>query len=117
MILKWINLLNAMDKSKNTAEKIRLIHMIQQKIHDISAWIPLYQVPYVRHLYWRWIKFPKIPGTKSSISLFEPYEPWESKYGGLFWIDEDVKKETLQAMKEGKAFKPVTIIDKTYKTN
>ncbi len=36
---------------------------------------------------------------------------------GLFWIDEDVKKETLHAMKEGKAFKPVTIIDKTYKTN
>jgi microcin C transport system substrate-binding protein len=110
-------LIEAYDKSKDTNEKIRLIHKIQQKIHDMSAFIPLYQVPYIRHLYWRWVKFPKIPGTKTSTSLFEPFEPWESKYGGLFWIDEDVKKETQKAMKEGKAFKPVTIIDKTYKTN
>ncbi len=108
-------LINAYDKSKDTGEKIRLIHKIQQKIHDICSWIPLYQVPYVRHLYWRWIKFPAPPGTKTSISLVEEYEPWESKYGGLFWIDEKAKEETLKAMKEGKSFKPVTIIDKTYR--
>ncbi len=110
-------LIDAYGKSKSSAEKISIIHKVQQRIYDICAWIPLYQVPYVRHLYWRWIKFPTPPGTKTSTSLFEPYEPWESKYGGLFWIDEDVKKETLRAMKEGKAFKPVTIIDKTYKAD
>lgn len=53
---------------------------------------------------------PLIAGTKNSDSLLE-----NPAGTGLFWIDEDAKKETLQAMKEGKAFKPVTIIDKTYK--
>ncbi|MFH0976771.1 MAG: extracellular solute-binding protein [Spirochaetota bacterium] len=109
-------LIDTYDKSKSTAGKIRLSHIIQQKIHDMCAWIPLYQVPYVRHLYWRWIHFPNIPGTKTSTSLFEEYEPWESKYGGLFWIDEKEKEDTLKAMKSGRAFTPVTIIDTTYKS-
>ena len=80
-------------------------------------WIPLYQVPYIRTLYWRWLKLPIVPGTKSSTSLFEPYEPWESKYGGYFWNDETAKKETLKALKSGKSFEPVTHIDETYKVN
>jgi microcin C transport system substrate-binding protein len=101
--------------SKDTNERITLSHQIQQKIHDICCWVPLYQVPYVRSLSWRWVRLPETLGTKTSKSLFEEFEPWESKYGGLFWIDEDMKKETLEAMKNGKAFKPVTIINDRFK--
>jgi microcin C transport system substrate-binding protein len=101
--------------SKNTNERITLSHQIQQKIHDICCWVPLYQVPYVRSLSWRWVRLPETLGTKTSKSLFEEFEPWESKYGGLFWIDEDMKKETLEAMKNGKAFQPVTIINDRFK--
>jgi microcin C transport system substrate-binding protein len=108
-------LIDAYRDSQDTNEQIRLIHIIQQKIHDICSWIPLYQVPYIRALYWRWVKLPTPPGTKTSTSLFETYEPWESKYGGYFWIDDDVKAETLEAMKSGKSFNPATIIDETYK--
>ncbi|MDB9822377.1 extracellular solute-binding protein [Deltaproteobacteria bacterium] len=110
-------LIDAYRDSQSTEEQIKLIHEIQQKIHDICSWIPLYQVPYIRSLYWRWINLPEIPGTRSSTSLFEPNEPWDSKYGGYFWINEDVKKETLEAMKSGKGFEPVTIIDETFKIN
>ncbi len=101
--------------SKDTKERIVLIYQIQQKINDICCWIPLYQVPYIRSLSWRWIRLPETLGTKTSTSLFEPFEPWESKYGGFFWIDEDMKKETLDAMKSGKTFEPATIIDDTYR--
>lgn len=109
-------MIDAYRNSDNTEEQIRIIHQIQQKIHDISSWVPLYQVPYIRSLYWRWIQLPVPPGTRSSNSLFEPFEPWESKYGGYFWIDEAMKTETLEAMKKKQKFEPVTIIDKTYKT-
>jgi microcin C transport system substrate-binding protein len=108
-------LIEAYDNSLSSAERIRLSHKIQERINEICAWISLYKVPYIRDFYWRWIKHPKIAATKNSSSAEGIFEfPPEI---GLFWIDEDVKKETLQAMKEGKAFKPVTIIDKTYKNN
>ena len=108
-------LLDAYRTSKDTNERISLIYQIQQKINEICCWISLYQVPYIRSLSWRWVRLPETLGTKTSTSLFEPFEPWESKYGGLFWIDEDMKKETLDAMKSGKAFEPVTIINETYR--
>jgi microcin C transport system substrate-binding protein len=101
--------------SRDTNERITLAHQIQQKIDDICCWVPLYQVPYIRSLSWRWVRLPETLGAKTSKDLFELFEPWESKYGGFFWIDEDIKKETLDAMKSGKSFEPVTIIDETYK--
>ncbi|MCP4691778.1 MAG: ABC transporter substrate-binding protein, partial [Desulfobacterales bacterium] len=103
--------------SDDNKERIRLAHKIQRRVHDLCAWIPLYQVPYVRHLHWRWLKLPTPAGSRSSNSLFEPFEPWDSKYGGYFWIDQEVKKETLAAMKEGRTFEPVVIVDKTYKAS
>ncbi|MDY6967855.1 MAG: extracellular solute-binding protein [Spirochaetota bacterium] len=96
--------------SISSKERIKLSHKIQKRIHDISAWIPLYQVPYTRHFYWRWMKLPKVAGTKNSSSLFT-----DPAGAGLFWIDEDVKEETIKALKAEKSFKPVTIIDKTFK--
>jgi microcin C transport system substrate-binding protein len=33
---------------------------------------------------------------------------------GLFWIDEDVKAETLAARTSGRAFAPITIVDETW---
>lgn len=111
------NLIDTYRHSQDMNEQIKLIHEIQQKIHDICSWIPLYQIPYVRALNWRWVRLPKIPGTRTSEYLFEPYEPWQSKYGGYFWIDEGIKEETLEAMEKGVSFEPVTIVDKTYKVN
>ncbi|NQT68749.1 MAG: ABC transporter substrate-binding protein, partial [Desulfobacteraceae bacterium] len=87
---------------------------IQEKIHEIGAFVPTFMVPYVREAYWRWWKLPKVPGTKQSTSLFDPFG---STTGGLFWFDEDLYNETKQAMKKKKMFPPVIIIDETYKVN
>ncbi|MBN2401348.1 MAG: ABC transporter substrate-binding protein [Spirochaetes bacterium] len=103
-------LIEAYDNSLNAKERIRLSHKIQQKIHEICAWVPLYQVPYTRSFYWRWIKMPEPAGTKNSTSL-----AGDPAGVGIYWIDEKAKKETLKAMKEGKTFEPVTIIDKTFR--
>jgi microcin C transport system substrate-binding protein len=111
-------LIEAFDNSTNENERINLSLKIQEKIDEIGCFVPSFMVPYVRVGYWRWMKLPTKPaGTKVSESLFEvvPDPNYGTSTGGLFWIDEDLKKETLDAIKKGIKFPPVTIIDDTYK--
>ncbi|MBN2544925.1 MAG: ABC transporter substrate-binding protein [Spirochaetes bacterium] len=93
-------------------ERIKLSLILQEKIYNIGDFVPTFMIPYVREAYWRWIKLPKKFGTKVTDNLFDPFN---TSYGGLFWIDENIKKETLDALKSGIKFEPVTIVDETYK--
>ncbi len=97
--------------SKKVSERKSLAKKIQNKIHDISSFVPSYQVPYVRHAYWPWIKLPEWHGTRTSEDLFSPVEL------SLFWIDEAEKERINQAMDSGETFEPSIIIDETYKVN
>jgi microcin C transport system substrate-binding protein len=95
--------------SLDRKKRIDLSKRIQAKLHEIGGYVPSYKVGYFRVTYWRWWQFPKIPATKHSGGLF-------SELGaGLFWMDPDIKKETLRAMKKGKTFRPETIIETTFK--
>jgi len=105
-------LIDAYRNSLDEEERINLSVKIQEKIHEIGAFVPTFMVPYVREAYWRWWRLPKVPGTKHSDSLFDPFS---SATGGLFWYDKKLYEETKKAMKKGKNFPLVTIIDKTYK--
>ena len=107
-------LIDAYRNSLDEEERINLSVKIQEKIHEIGAFVPTFMVPYAREAYWRWWRLPKVPGTKHSDSLFDPFS---SSSGGLFWYDEKLYEETKKAMKKKRAFEPVTIIDKTYKAN
>jgi microcin C transport system substrate-binding protein len=94
--------------SADSKERIKLSHIIQQKLYESGSWIPLEVIPFVREFYWRWLQFPDVPGNKETTEIFE-----SPLSGGYFWIDEDIKKETLESQKNGKSFAPVTkIIDK-----
>lgn len=93
--------------------KIDMARKIQQRLHDEAYYIPLYAAPYIRNGYWRWVKLPDPPATKHSKDMFA--YPFNGDWGGTYWIDAKAKQETLAAMKSGKAFKPVTIIDTRYK--
>ena len=106
-------LIDAYRNSLDKEERINLSRRIQEKIHEIGAFVPTFMVPYVRQAYWRWWKLPKVPGTKHSGDLFDPFG---SSTGGLFWYDKGVHEETKRSMKKKEAFPPVTIIDDTYKT-
>jgi microcin C transport system substrate-binding protein len=85
---------------------------IQQKIHDIGAFLPTFMVPYVRQAFWRWWRLPKVPGTKHTNDLFDPFD---TSTGGLFWCDQALREETLKAKKKKKKLPPVTIVDTTYR--
>lgn len=97
--------------SLSIKERIQLAKQIQQKVFDIGAFIPAYRVGYFREGYWRWWKFPKVPATRRSSSLFDPFGT------GTFWLDKAEKKITEKAMKKGTAYSPVTKIDTTYQQN
>lgn len=105
-------LIDAYRNSLDEKERISLSLKIQEKIHEIGAFVPTFMVPYVREAFWRWWRLPDIPGTKQTRSLFDPFS---STTGGLFWYDRILHQETVEAMKSGKTFDPVTIIDETYK--
>ena len=105
-------LIEAYRNSLDEAERIELSHKIQALIHRIGAFVPTFMVPYVRQAYWRWWRLPKVPGTRYSGDLFDPFG---SSTGGLFWFDQDLYRQTIKAIKKKAAFAPVTIVDKTYK--
>jgi microcin C transport system substrate-binding protein len=103
------SLIEKYNDSDDVAERSELSRKIQQKIHDIGAFIPTYYVPYIRQAYWRWLKLPEWYGTSLSDLVFDPTGL------SIFWIDEEEKLRTLEAMENNESFEPVTIIDETYK--
>ncbi|MFH2091185.1 MAG: extracellular solute-binding protein [Pseudomonadota bacterium] len=98
--------------SLDEEERIELSKKIQRLIHDQGAFVPTFMVPYVRIGYWRWLQLPDFYGTRRSDDLFDPFS---TMTGGLFWIDPQIKQQTLDAMKKGIVFKAATIVDKQFK--
>ena len=104
------------DKAFDFGKKAELSRQIQQRLYELASFVPAYQVPYTRAGAWRWIKLPKTPATPQSDLLYWPLDGANSGYrfGGLLWIDEQRKAETKAAIKQGKTFPPVTVIDTRY---
>jgi microcin C transport system substrate-binding protein len=107
------DLINKYRATLNEEERIELSLKIQTAIHETGAFVPTFMVPYVRLGYWRWLELPDFHGTRRSDSLFDPFS---SSTGGLFWINDKIRKETLNAMKQNIKFQSVVIKDDTYKT-
>lgn len=92
--------------STSLKERQKLAHNIQSVVNNQCAAIPTYYVPFLRMAYWRWIKIPEIAEAPNAETLLTY---------GTYWIDEKAKKETLDAMKEGKTFPRQTIEFDTYR--
>ncbi len=92
-------------------ERIALSLKIQEKVHQIGAFVPEAMRPYFRQAYWRWWRLPTPPATKHSESAFSAFS---SMTGGLFWHEQGLYEETKKAKKKKEAFAPVTLTDSTY---
>ncbi|MGJ8657138.1 MAG: ABC transporter substrate-binding protein [Akkermansiaceae bacterium] len=87
-------------------------HEAQQIIHDEGIFIPGVDRDYTAIGHWRWMKWPDSETTKFSYpAIYEPMETY------LYWIDEEVKKETLKARKEGRTFPEVEQVIDDYRIN
>ncbi len=102
-------LIDEYDAATDKETRVRLAHEIQQMIHDMGMFIPMYKVPYTREAYWRWLRLPAHYATRTTSSIFDPMVE------GLFWIDEELRRETLAARQSDTAFDPVYIEDDAWR--
>ena len=94
----------------DSGKRIELANIIAQQIHDQAIFIPDFSVPYTRGAHWRWLKFPQVPATKTSSTLYSPFGD-----GGLFWIDNETKIETKAARKDKTKYKLSNITSEIYR--
>jgi microcin C transport system substrate-binding protein len=88
------------ERAATTIEQMREASWgADQIIHEEAAWIPGYDQNYWRVAYWRWVKWPE--GTFNVAVSELPMS------NHVHWIDEQVKEETLQAMRAGVEFPEV----------
>lgn len=92
-------LLEEWDATDDPLEAQRISHAIQQEIHDFAAWVPGLTMDFTRLGYWRWIRWPE---------YFQVPRYFFFMSSGVFWIDEQMHAETLEAKKAGETFPPVT---------
>lgn len=110
--LELNKLIEQFDAGTKKEERVALAQKIDEKISELAVFIPATKTPYFRVGYWRWWRQPKVPATKLSSSAFDVFS---ADRGGLFWLDEGLKKETEAAMKSGKPFEAVTIKDESFR--
>ncbi|QQL44741.1 ABC transporter substrate-binding protein [Sulfuriroseicoccus oceanibius] len=90
-------------RNASSTEEIRdAAWKVQQIIHDEAMFVPGYLTDFIRFGSWRWMRWPD----EESMPLLPPETsvPDESY---VFWIDEERKQETLEAMKRGETFPEV----------
>jgi microcin C transport system substrate-binding protein len=95
-------LLAEWDATSDPTRAKAISHQIQQAVHDFAAWVPGLTRDYDRIGYWRWVRWPDYFQVPRFMFYTAP---------GVFWIDETLHRESLDARKEGRVFPPVT---KTY---
>jgi microcin C transport system substrate-binding protein len=74
---------------------------IEEILHERAVWVPAYYRPFYRVGYWRWIRWP------DDFNVRLGNEP---EMNHVHWIDQDMRKETLEAMTHGKTFPEKNLI-------
>lgn len=80
----------------------QLAKLIEERGNSIPAW----ESPFYRYLTWRWVRWPKTGNAKKSQLPLDAH---------MFWIDEEMKEETLKAMEEKRSFGEQLLIHDDYK--
>ena len=96
--------------TSDQAQHIKLAKNISKRIHELGDFIPSHYFPLVRTCHWRWMKLPK-GGAATLLSQQAIFDPTSPSTGGLFWIDDKIKKETLAAKKKSKTFPAVNRVE------
>jgi microcin C transport system substrate-binding protein len=98
-------------RNARTVEEMRKAHReLQWIIHNEALFNPAYSVDFIRIGSWRWIRWPDSETTRFSPPLL--YDPHESF---VFWVDEEMKQETLAARRSGATFPEVKKVVDDYR--
>jgi microcin C transport system substrate-binding protein len=95
------------EKARSLEELESLNHQIEQRLYDLACYVPAWETPFHRCVYWRWVRWPEDYNVRISL--------YPSQYH-VMWIDEDIQRETLEAMRTGKTFPEVSRVYEQYRT-
>jgi microcin C transport system substrate-binding protein len=94
-----------------TEEELReTTYKLQRIIHDEAIFVPAYTVDFVRMGSWRWLRWPDSEQTRFCAPIV--LDPTEVH---VHWIDDKMKKETLDAKRAGRSFGEVNRIFDDYR--
>jgi microcin C transport system substrate-binding protein len=82
-------------EAPNEDEMQRLSWILEEKAQQQASEIPTWEVPLFRYFHWRWLRWPKDGNCKYTREALDSF---------VWWIDDDIKAETLEAMREGRSF-------------
>ncbi|NDV62995.1 ABC transporter substrate-binding protein [Puniceicoccales bacterium CK1056] len=91
-------LIMAYRRSDDAEEMKKLAFRMEEILYDNASFCPGFVNPSYRVAFWRWVRYPDDFNVKLSASAGEWF---------VSWLDQDLKKETLEARKSGKTFEPV----------
>ncbi len=91
-------------KARTVRQAIRAQHRAQRLIAETFAWVPGWTSSYWRFAQWRWVRWPDTPDCRFCPPRY--YDPLDSH---LYWIDEQVKRDTQKARAEGRSFPEVEL--------
>ncbi|MDQ8189877.1 ABC transporter substrate-binding protein [Roseibacillus persicicus] len=97
--------------ARTMEELIENAHEIQAIVAEEDLFIPGYTNEFSRVATWRWVRWPDTEETRFAPPL--SYIPMESY---VYWIDEDIKEETLEAKRKGTTFPEVERVVEAYRT-
>ncbi len=98
-------------RNARTVEEMRKAHReLQWIVHNEAIFNPAYSVDFIRIGSWRWVRWPDSETTRFSPPLL--YDPHESF---VYWVDEEMKQETLAARRSGATFPEVKKVVDVYR--
>lgn len=99
-------LIDQQRKAPNEDEMQRLCWLIEEFVQNLGCQIPTYESPFYRYYHARWMRWPKDGNLKITREATDAF---------VWWIDEDIKAETLDAKREGRSFGETTRIFDQYR--
>ncbi len=99
-------LIDQYDASDDAELMKRLAHQMEEMIADEACFVPGFVMPFYRSAYWRWVQYPDDFNVMTSETAGEWW---------MSWIDEDIKRETLEARQSGRTFPPQVRVFDQYK--
>lgn len=99
----------AIRHATNTEDLLEAAWKVQKLCHDEALFVPAY-VPPTRIGCWRWVRWPDTEDVEFCPPLFD--RPRESY---VWWIDEELQRETLEAKREGTKFPEVQELHDRYR--
>jgi microcin C transport system substrate-binding protein len=99
------SLIEVYERDLDFEHRVSAMHRIDQVVHDEAFHIPFWKAPYIRLVYWDYLRFP---------DFYLPLRTEQITDWMVYWIDPDARARLEEAMSRGEALPLDASIDKDY---